>query len=86
MGLDTVELIMAVEEEFNVEIPNADAAKLGVLGDLHDYVVGAVRKRGETPSEEEVWQRLKKVVIAQLGVRPDEVKRSAHIVEDLRAD
>jgi acyl carrier protein len=86
MGLDTVELIMAIEEEFSIEIPNADAARLGVLGDLSDYIVAALRQRGETPDESQVWERLSVLVVAQLGVRPEEVTRSAHVVKDLHAD
>jgi acyl carrier protein len=86
MGLDTVELVMAIEEEFSIEIPNADAARLGVLGDLSDYVVAALRQRGETPDETQVWERLSALVVAQLGVRPEEVTRSAHVVKDLHAD
>jgi acyl carrier protein len=86
MGLDTVELAIAVEEEFDIKISDADAAKLGILGDLHNYVVEALRQKNETPDEEQVWQRIKKVVIDQLGVRPEEVTRSAHIVKDLHAD
>ncbi len=86
MGLDTVELVIAVEEEFQIEISDADAAKLGVLGDLHDYIVQAIRRRGETPDEPQIWERLKTVVVAQLGVSPDEVVRSAHVVKDLLAD
>jgi len=77
---------MAIETEFNIEIPNEDAARLGVLGDLSDYVVAALRQRGETPDEAQIWQRLSTLVVAQLGVRPDEVTRSAHVVKDLHAD
>jgi acyl carrier protein len=32
MGLDTVELIIRVEEHFGIEIPNAEAAKLETVG------------------------------------------------------
>ena len=86
MGLDTVELVIAIEEEFNLQISDADAEKLGLLGDLHDYVVRALKQRGETLDETEVWERLKKIVVAQLGVRPERVTKSAHIVNDLGAD
>ena len=86
MGLDTLELVIAIEEEFNLQISDADAERLGLLGDLHDYVVRALKQRGETPDETEVWERLKKIVVAQLGVRPERVTKSAHIVNDLGAD
>lgn len=37
-SLDTVELIMALEEEFNVEIPDEDAEKMMTVGDAMKYI------------------------------------------------
>ncbi|MBF0484934.1 MAG: acyl carrier protein [Candidatus Omnitrophica bacterium] len=37
-SLDTVELIMALEEEFNIEIPDEDAEKMTKVGDAIKYV------------------------------------------------
>ncbi|MEG1009096.1 MAG: acyl carrier protein [Clostridia bacterium] len=37
-SLDLVELIMALEEEFDLEIPEADAEKIIVVGDVVDYI------------------------------------------------
>lgn len=37
-SLDTVELIMALEEEFNIEIPDEDAEKMAKVGDVLKYV------------------------------------------------
>ena len=37
-SLDTVELIMALEEEFNVEIPDEDAEKMSTVGDAITYI------------------------------------------------
>ena len=37
-SLDTVELIMALEEEFNVEIPDEDAEKMVTVGDSLNYL------------------------------------------------
>jgi hypothetical protein len=85
MALDTVELVMAIEEEFGIEIPNTDAAKLAILGDMNDYIVRALRERGDGSHEAQVCERLSAVVVEQLAVRLDEVRRTAHIVHDLRA-
>jgi acyl carrier protein len=38
-SLDTVELVMAFEEEFNVEIPDEEAEKLATVGDAVNYLV-----------------------------------------------
>ncbi|MBE5819279.1 MAG: acyl carrier protein [Clostridia bacterium] len=37
-SLDIVELIMALEEEFDLEIPDADAEKVVSVGDVVDYI------------------------------------------------
>jgi acyl carrier protein len=37
-SLDTVELVMALEEEFDVEIPDEDAEKIAKVQDAIDYI------------------------------------------------
>ena len=37
-SLDTVELVMALEEEFSIEIPDEDAEKITSVGDAVNYV------------------------------------------------
>ena len=37
-SLDIVELIMALEEEFDIEIPDADAEKVVSVGDVVEYI------------------------------------------------
>ncbi len=37
-SLDIVELIMALETEFDLEIPDEDAEKISTVGDVVDYI------------------------------------------------
>jgi len=37
-SLDVVELIMALEEAFDVEIPDEDAENIRTVGDIHQYL------------------------------------------------
>jgi acyl carrier protein len=37
-SLDTVELVMALEEEFSIEIPDEDAEKIATVGDAIGYI------------------------------------------------
>ena len=37
-SLDTVELVMALEEEFGIEIPDEDAEKMATVGDAIKYI------------------------------------------------
>jgi len=37
-SLDTVELVMALEEEFSIEIPDEDAEKMTTVGEAVKYI------------------------------------------------
>ena len=39
-SLDTVELVMAFEEEFGIEVPDEEAEKLQTVGDVTRYIDG----------------------------------------------
>ena len=41
-SLDQVELIMAMEEEFDVSIPDEDAEKIGTVKDAIEYIEKAM--------------------------------------------
>jgi acyl carrier protein len=43
-SLDTVELVMALEEEFDQEIPDEDAEKLDTVGKAIDYIKGSSKE------------------------------------------
>ena len=43
-SLDTVELVMAFEEEFGVEVPDEDAEKLQNVGDVIKYIEERLQK------------------------------------------
>ena len=42
-SLDVLEIIMAIEEEFEIEIPEQDAEKLDTLSKLVQYLEGNVQ-------------------------------------------
>lgn len=43
-SLDTVELVMALEEEFGIEIPDEDAEKIQTVGDAIKYIDEKAKK------------------------------------------
>jgi hypothetical protein len=86
MGLDTVELVMFVEDEFQITIPNDVAPTLGRLGDLSAYVVLALRQRSDAVDPGAVWDRLKQLVIREFAIPERIVTPEAHIAYDLGLD
>lgn len=45
-SLDTVELVMAIEEEFSIEIPDEDAEKIATLDQAIRFIEQAVGNTG----------------------------------------
>jgi acyl carrier protein len=41
-SLDVVELVMALEEEFGIDIPDDDVANIKTVGDVVTYISGKV--------------------------------------------
>jgi acyl carrier protein len=60
---DQIELIMELEEEFDITIPNEEATKIDTVADAIRYVKhqGAHRPKGATPSSsgrgDSLWDR-----------------------------
>jgi acyl carrier protein len=44
-SLDTVELVMALEEAFSIEIPDDDAEKIRTVNDAMDYIDKHAKKK-----------------------------------------
>jgi len=44
MGLDLVELVMACEERYGIIVPDEDAGQFSTVGDLHEFILGALQK------------------------------------------
>lgn len=73
MGLDTVELVIRVEETFGIAIPDAEAETIVTMGDLRRYVVARLgleessRARSRCPSQL-AFHRLRRALVEGLGV------------------
>jgi acyl carrier protein len=86
MGLDTVELVLAVEQVFSISISDETAGKITTVGALHEYVVAELDRLGRPNVNRDVtYDLLRNVICFQLGVEPEKVVPSARFVQDLGA-
>ena len=87
MGLESVEVVMAAEDAFGIEITDQEAEKIYTVGDLYDCVLAKLRETGTAaPDSQAVWMRLRGVLSDQLGIDIRKILKSSRFVEDLRID
>ena len=82
MGMDIVEFFMAIENEFQIVIPNDVATKLCLLGELHAFVVASLNERADSVDPEKVWSQIKRVAVEHCPVQESEVVPNAHLIHD----
>lgn len=81
MGLDLVELVMAIEEKFEISISDAEAGQIRTIGELCDCVA-----QKTTLDPKMVWHQVCDVVVDQLGVDRLDLIPDTRFIEDLGAD
>jgi acyl carrier protein len=80
-----VELVAAVEDEFNVQLPDERLNRMRTVGELHGLVVEAlgVTDEGERTA---LWSRLLDVIEKDTGVDRERLVPGARFVHDLGLD
>lgn len=84
MGLDSVEWLMEIEEEFGVDLPDPVAESLRTVGDAVDAVVARVH--AEQWPRDRVELRAREITARLFSKDLDEVRLDTRRIEDLEAD
>jgi acyl carrier protein len=86
MGLQLVEFVLDVEDEFHINIRNEDAGELVNIARLSNYVIDRLRERGEPAEYEQIRNRLVELLVSITGIDSREIHEEAHFVYDLGID
>lgn len=83
-GLDGIELILAIEEEFGIEIPDRDAERITTVGEVYDYL----RLRlNSTPAREclsqKIFYKLRNSLINNFQVKRSSIEPDTRLSEVL---
>lgn len=70
MGLDTVELVIAFEDEFGIAIDNEDAEKIRNPRDVAVYVISRVRTNPDDPCLSQIGFYRIRTILTLIGCRP----------------
>ena len=75
MGLDTVELVMAIEDEFGIVIHDGEAEKMTTPGQVSDYVMERVHTRKEDPNASQAaFYRLRTMLMREFAIPRHEIR------------
>ena len=85
MGLDSIELVFAIEDEFGIEIPAHDVGHLATVGEMADYLCARVGA-AEPDARAAVWTRLVDVVERVQGLDRSRIVPEARFIRDLGVD
>jgi acyl carrier protein len=86
MGLDTVELVMEFEEEFDIEIPNTAAENMVTVGDVVEFIRLELTRRGCAADANDIFERVRRLSAGKANIDPDEITPTTSFVEDLGLD
>ena len=89
MGLDTVELVMAFEEEFGIEISDEVAERILSIGDARDEIVILLNEKTVDAAKadpEYVLKRVQEITCNHAGVSLAQVGPEKRFVRDLGMD
>ena len=82
MGLDIVELVMAIEEEFQIAISDADVNQCDTVGNVVDLVYSRVRKDAdETCPSQHGFYVVRKKLMGILGVPRSQIRPDTRLDE-----
>jgi hypothetical protein len=97
MGMDAIEIVMNLEDEFRISISDDDAMNMQTLGDTLNSVIkglAAARLAGRARSSKyfiatgtvdraAVWEVIRKMVAKQAGVKIDTLNEDTKYFGDL---
>jgi hypothetical protein len=83
LGLDSVELVFAIEAAFDVQVTDAEASQLRTLGDIHHLLVAKLTLAGAAVDKRALWEQLCQVIVENQGISRDKLVATAEIRRDL---
>ena len=92
MGLDTVELIVAIEKKFKIDIPNPEGAQIVTVGDIHEVVWKHLPEKPAGSKNEKILTRgetaqiINELIADFAGFELHEITPDKSITSDLGLD
>lgn len=80
MGMDTIELVLTVEETFAISLPDDDAVQISTVGQLFEYVAAKTGDRNRTCLSAATFYRLRRALVSAWGVPRESIRPSVSVL------
>ncbi len=78
MGLDSVELLMRIEEEFSIDLPDEDVSKVHTVGELYEFVLSKLKTTPDCLSSK-AFYRTRRALVDALGLPRRSIRPSTDL-------
>ena len=86
MGLDSVELVMSWEREFEIRIPNGTAAGLVTPRDAADAIAEILQAAGRPAAREVIEEVIRTTTLDLTGLDPADYRQDGRFMEEFGLD
>lgn len=82
MGLDGVEIVMAAEDSFGVDLPDDEVSKVKTVGDFYDLVTTKLQDRASSIClTSNAFYRTRRAIMDAIGVDRRDIRPSTHVLD-----
>ena len=87
MGMDTVELIMKVEDHFQIRIPDKEAENIYTIADIYKVVATHISLKHEVSlNKQEIENQVNQIIAEHTGIDFNKITPDKSITDDLSLD
>jgi acyl carrier protein len=84
MGLDTVEIVMKMEETFGIVFDDLDAEKIGTVGQAYRYILSKLELSPTAPCQSAlIFYRLRRALMARTGADRRSIRPASSLADFL---
>jgi acyl carrier protein len=84
MGLDTVEIVLWAEQEFDVSMPDEEVGQIYTVGEFATYIAKKVNEvKGTNIDHTDTLPKIIDILDSDFGVKRSKVTMSSKFVQDL---
>ena len=80
MGLDSVELVLRVEEEFEISITDEEAGKVRTVGQFYELILSKIQTTSDCVSSK-AFYKIRTSLVEVLGISRNMIRPTTHLEE-----